>query len=233
MQEIIELYDGVVRGVRQDAEMHRRGGTRAFGGVIRMAKGRLVESIGKAIVSIAWRDIGGEPDRLSFNDSASYRVMIEPTYLDRLPTGVREYVRQRRDRYFYKAQVDIHAFIGGVFVLGVECKAFTENAMLKRILCDFSLLKTIHPDLKCCLLQLESQLGGDYSDPLASPSYGSKSTHTLMSYFRTVELDILTLLRGERSIERPIHDPAHFKPLTEQSVRAAIQKIQNHIRPSL
>lgn len=227
------MYDRVVRRVRHEAEVHEQEGTRAYGGVIRMSKGRLVESIGKSVVSIAWGDLGGEPDRLSFNDTANYRVMMESTYLDRLPADVREHVMQKRDRYFYKAHVDIHAFIDGVFILGVECKAYTENAMLKRILYDFSLLKTIHSDLKCCLLQLESQLGGDYSDPLASPSYGSESTHTLMSYSEAVELDILTLLHGERNIKRPIHDPAHFKPLTEQSVEAAIRKIQNHLRPSL
>ena len=231
--EIIDLYDRVVRGVRREAEMHERDGTRALGGVIRMTKGKLVERIGKSITHIAWNRLGGGQDRLSINDVSKYRVEIEPSYLDRLPSDISDYIRQRLDNYFYEAQVDIHTFVDGRFVLGIECKSYTENAMLKRVLYDFSLLKSIHPDLKCCLLQMESQLGGDYSNPSASPQYGSRSTHTLMSYSKSVDLDILTLLDGERNVERPIDRPEHFKELTERSVEAAILRIQGHLRPML
>ena len=35
---------------------------------------------------------------------------------------------------------------------------------------------------------------GYYSDPFTLPRYGSESTHTLMSYFRSVDLDISTPL---------------------------------------
>jgi len=51
-------------------------------------------------------------------------------------------------------------------IMGIECKAYTENAMLKRILVDFTLLKSIVPKANCVLLQLESQLTGDYSKPM-------------------------------------------------------------------
>jgi hypothetical protein len=89
------------------------------------------------------------------------------------------------------------------FKLAVECKAYTENAMLKRILVDFTLLKQVYPNLKFILLQLESQLGGDYSSGKII-KYGSPSTHTLLSYF-DIDLNIITLLEGERKVDQPIH----------------------------
>lgn len=233
VQEIIELYNDVIQNVDQEAELHMQEGTRAYGGAVRMKKGKMVEKIGKSIISIAWRNLDGHPDRLSFTNERNYKVRIDRSYLEGLPHDIREYIEQRIDQYFYRAQVDIHTFIDGSLVLGVECKTYTENAMLKRVLCDFSLLKTIHPDLKCCLLQLESQLGGDYSNPWASTTYGSESTHTLMSHFKDVELDVVTLLMGERKVEKPIHDPDYFKPLLEKSVNTAILKFENHLRPSL
>ncbi len=68
--------------------------------------------------------------------------------------------------------------------------------MLKRILVDCALLKHIYPEVSFVLLQLESQLGGDYSLSV-SGKYGSPPTHTLLSYF-DIDLNIITLLRGER-----------------------------------
>ncbi len=74
-----------------------------------------------------------------------------------------------KNQHHYWAKVDVHVFVDDNLVLGMECKSYTENAMLKRILVDFRMLKSLHPDLICCLLQMESMLGGGYSDPLASP----------------------------------------------------------------
>lgn len=71
--------------------------------------------------------------------------------------------------------------------------------MIKRILIDFHLLKTIFTNISCYLFQLESQLGGYYSE-LPETIYGSKSTHSIMSYFEDVDLNIITLLKGERNI---------------------------------
>jgi len=55
--------------------------------------------------------------------------------------------------------------------------------MLKRILVDCMLIKRKYPDVRFALLQLESQLGGDYSQIFKDIHYGSPSTHTLLSYF--------------------------------------------------
>jgi len=51
-------------------------------------------------------------------------------------------------------------------------------------------------------VQLESQLGGDYSTD-KDIIFGSRSTHTLLSHF-DIDLNIITLLEGERKVKRPI-----------------------------
>ena len=128
--------------------------------------------------------------------------------------------------------MDKQVYIDDVFVLGIECKAYTENAMIKRILVDFSLLKTIYPDLNCYLFQLESQLGGDYSD-LKEITFGSKPTHTLMSYFPEVKLNVFTFLEGERKVDEPIHKKEFFKPLKREQVEKAVTllaaDLKNHL----
>ena len=65
----------------------------------------------------------------------------------------------------------------------------------------------------------------------SSRAYGSHSTHTLMSYFPTVELHICTLLKGERKIDHPIHK--NFKELTEESLQRAISLMQTHLKEYL
>ena len=116
---------------------------------------------------------------------------------------------------------DIHVYIGGKFKLSVECKAFTENAMLKRILFDAYLLQTKYSELKFLLVQLESMLGGDYKN-LTQQGIGSKSSHTLMSYMKSVNLEIITLLSGERKVDKPIHHPDFRKPLKKRTLIHAV-----------
>lgn len=99
--------------------------------------------------------------------------------------------------------------------------------MIKRILIDFHLLKMLYPNISCYLFQLESQLGGDYS-ALPETIFGSKSTHSIMSYFESVNLNIITLLRGERDINKPIHK--NFKPLEEYILNKAIKLMENELK---
>lgn len=115
--------------------------------------------------------------------------------------------------------------------MGVECKTYAENAMLKRILVDYTLLTGTHAGLVCTLFQLESQLGGDYSSLSEGETMGSRSTHTLMSYFPSVNLHIVTLLEGERNISRPIHKPEHFKELKPENLDRAIAHYADLLRP--
>lgn len=140
---------------------------------------------------------------------------------------LQEHILKNMDDYCYKLSVDKQVFIDGEFVLGVECKSYTENAMLKRILVDFRLLKTKFPYLKCYLFQLESQLGGDFSD-LPEKMFGSGATHTLLSYFKDIDLKVFTLLKGERLVDKPIHK--NFKPLSETQVKKAVEIIICELR---
>ncbi len=50
------------------------------------------------------------------------------------------------------------------------------NAMLKRILVDFTLFRQVFRELNCVLFQLESQLGGDFASIRKKVIYGSPST---------------------------------------------------------
>jgi hypothetical protein len=202
--EIRQAYNILVGGIDEQAHAEDDKGNRAYGGAVRSAKGILVESIARNLVEIAWQELGGNPNRLGF-PRESVRIPLKPDYLRRVrPQEVVDYIKAHIEQYFYGQKTDVHVSVDGQLVMGIECKAYTENAMLKRILVDFSLLKQVAPRLKCVLLQLESQLTGDYSQPLKPVIYGSASTHTLLSYF-DVDLNIITLLEGERRVDAPIH----------------------------
>lgn len=225
LAEIQSAYNLLVRGMDERAHAENEGGNRAYGGVVRAAKGALVEGIAQHLVEIAWHELGGDPPRLDFRHEL-VKVPLRPEYLRRVrPQEVADYIKAHIDSYFYGLRTDVHVNIDGQFVMGIEGKAYTENAMLKRILVDFTLLRQVVPNLKCVLLQLESQLTGDYSEPLKPITYGSPSTHTLLSYF-DVDLTIITLLEGERRIDKPIHKQDFFKELTESSLRRAVDVLK-------
>lgn len=227
-QKLIDLYNRVIGGVDEEATGDDE---RAYGGVLRATKGKLVEKMTPHIIRLAWQDTGGSPELLSFGNTLSYKAPVQPDYDKQLPEEIRNYINVRRSGHFYRAKVDLHVFIDKEFIMGIECKSYTENAMLKRILVDFRILKSLHSNLVCCLLQLESMLGGGYSEPLASPQFGSPSSHTLMSYFPEVQLNIITLLQGERKVNEPIHKKEHFKELSPESLDRAINQFSELLAP--
>lgn len=144
---------------------------------------------------------------------------------------IKDYILANIKKYYYGLSVDKHIFIDNKFLIGIECKAYTENAMIKRILVDFYLLKTQVPNLLCYLFQLESQLGGDYSQLTDSPK-GSRPTHTLMSFFKNLELNIITLLPGDRKVDKPINKPQFFKPLTIKPLEQAVNYLSEAFQQS-
>ena len=215
LQDIIQNYDTIVRGVDKNA---RNAEDRAYGGVIRAAKGKLQEHITETLANIAWQAVGGNPSVFEIN-SQKVPIPIKHEYLDKIKElQVQKHIRDNIVDYVYQLSVDKHIFIDGKFVIGIECKAYAENAMIKRILIDFELLRTQYPDLSCYLFQLESQLGGDYSN-LKKPVYGSRSTRTIQSYF-SCDLKVITLLEGERKVNQPIHK--YFKPLKIEVLKDAV-----------
>lgn len=228
LQNIIQEYDTVIKVVDKDAHQLDERDDRAYGGYIRTTKGKLQEHITERLIDIAWCcELGQDQKRLNIN-SIKINIPINRIFIDKLPHYLREYINAHIDDYFYGLSVDKQIFIDNKFISGIECKAYTENAMLKRILVDFMLLKTKFSDIKCHLFQLESMLGGDYSQ-LNDVEFGSAASNTIMSYFPNVNLNILTFINGERKVEKPIHK--FYKPLPFKSLEKGIKILANDLKP--
>ena len=161
--------------------------------------------------------MGIPSSRISIN-SAKIPIHVRPEYVASRHPRVRDNLRALGSHACYRLGVDKHVHVDGNLVLAVECKAYTELAMLKRILVDFNLLKTRLPDLSCMLIQFENFMGGDYGTTTTDAA-GSPAAHAVMSYFPNVDLNIATLLRGDRQVDRPITQ--FFKPLLEHSLHDA------------
>ena len=229
IQSLIQAYDRLVGGINHKAEVSD---DRAYGGIIRAGKGKLVEKLAENIVTMAWGELGGDMGRFS-TENRTHKIPLQPGYVEKIRNEqVRNHLRSQPEKYFYGAKPDIHVSVDGKFVMGIECKAYTENAMFKRILVDFTLLKEVNPRLDCVLFQLESQLGGDYGEVQKEAIFGSPSTHVLMSHF-DIDLTIITLLQGERKVERPIHKPEYFKKLEPESIRRAVRLFSESLKKHL
>lgn len=226
IDKLIAETNAQIRGIEQVAKKDTE---RAYGGIIRAGKGGLVEFLCKELVKIAWDELGCDENLLSFS-SQKVPIPLKNEYLERIKSDeVKKWINDNYNDFVFNAKVDVHVFIQDKFILGIECKAYTENAMLKRILVDFTLLKTVYPKLQCALLQLESQLTGDYSQINKKVIYGSHSTHTLMSYF-DVDLNIMTLLEGERKVDEPIHKIEFFKTIERKALIKAVEKIKDFLK---
>ncbi len=221
--DIIALYNSVIKGIEQKAidDINR-----AYGGVIRAAKGTFVEDITKLLLIIAWEELGGKSERISFLKETR-KLKIETKYINKIESqDVKEHILANIEDFNFVIKTDVHCSVDCELVIGVECKAYTENAMLKRILVDFTFMKKLWPNINCFLLQLENFMGGDYSELSKQITYGSKPTHTILSQFDDLNLEIITLLEGNRHVERPIHKEAFFKELEEKNLRLAIDKFK-------
>lgn len=222
LEELIMEYNAVVKVIDRKG---KESTDRAYGGIVRMAKGGLQEYLTEELVRLAWESIGGNPFSLNIN-SAKVTIPIQENYIANIADEeIRNHIQEHKVNYTYQLSVDKHVFINNKFVIAIECKSYAENAMMKRILVDFMLLKTKYPQLKTFLFQLESQLGGDYSN-LNPITFGSYSTHTLESYFPTVDLKIVTFLRGERRVDEPIHKENYFKPLEKEQLERVLSIMQ-------
>jgi len=225
IQEIISGYEHLVKGIDRKAKIIEG---RAYGGIIRANKGKFVESITKQIILIAWELLKGNSNRIEFKNK-KIKIPIKRDYIDKIKApAIRKYLLENIKKCYYLQKTDLHLYIDDKFVMAIECKAYTENAMMKRILVDFTLLKIVNPNLDCVLFQLESQLGGDYSQ-LGKITLGSFPTHTLLSHFN-VNLLIITLLEGERKVDQPIHLPEYYKTLTKNSILNAINVIKEILK---
>ena len=105
------------------------------GGVLRSLKGTLVETMAEEMVLIAWKNIGGKLSRIKICKT-KYPISDEKGNI-------------------YKLSQDKQVYIDGEFILSIECKAYAEVAMYKRILVDAFLLKKHFPKLEFCLFNLK------------------------------------------------------------------------------
>ena len=201
-------------------------------GEIRGAKGDLVENLVDVIVKLAWHEIGGEKDRLDIKKHTG-RISIDEDYVETLtPKYVRDHIEQNKGKYIYKVELDRAVEIDNKIILGIECKSYIENAMFKRTLKDFELIvKLLYPDLLFCVFQFENSLGGDYGKVSEQRQLGSESTHTLLSHTPSVELEIITLLDGDRKSDRPIHKRDYFKELPVENIEICVNKFKNILNP--
>ncbi len=223
-KSIVDLYED---GIHSMYDNKRQGGKD------RSSKGALTENILEAIVHLAWHKIGGKTHCL-YIAKRRVNVPIDADYVRNLtPESTRNHVKQDVEGYFYRIELDKGVEIDNNLVLAIECKSYTENAMLKRVLKDFELASIADPKLIFCLFQLENALGGDYGDPNKPEYLGSKSTHTLLSHSPKVKLEIITLLDGNRNSKREIHDPDHFKELPIENVETCVSKFRVLLAPFL
>jgi len=228
LQEIIDAYNAIVKGIHEKATNSEY---RAYGGIIRAGKGKMLESITKVLVELAWKELDKKEDRLKIIGTRVL-IPIQEDYIERVDNNeLKEHIKKNLKKYMYPYKPDVLVMIDDKPVLEIECKTYTENAMLKRILVDCTLCKEKYPNIKFILLQLESQLGGDYCE-LKNNFLGSTSSHTLLSYF-DIDLKIITLLNGERRVDKPIHRKEFFKPLTKENLKIAIYEIKEILRGAI
>ena len=228
IKKIKDYYDDLLKNIEIEATKS----SRAYGGYIRAFKGELVEYIARELVKIAWVDLLKQDyNRIDINKRKMPVIMTNKhKYIDNIESKeVRDFLTEHKEEQIYKFGTDEQVFVDGKLVLPIECKAYTENAMLKRILFDAKLMKELTGCQTYYLLQLESQLGGDYSS-LNEIIYGSKSSNALMSQV-DVKLNIITLLKGERNIQEPIHDPKYFKELEINQLKKACIEFAKALKP--
>ena len=97
--------------------------------------------------------------------------------------------------------------------------------MYKRILVDAGLLKQAVPIINAFfVVQLENFLGGDYGMKVEAKR--SESVITLNRLYPQINMEVITLLDGDRDITKPLHKPEYFKPLREERLDYAIEQFR-------
>lgn len=181
----------------------------------------MVENIARELVTLAWDEVGGDRGDIQIEKGA-VKVPIQKAYLEGMHDDrVKNHIETNIKDHVYTFRIDVPVYVRDKLVMAIECKLYTENAMLKRILFDGSLIKRSHPHADIVLFQLESQLGGDYSEIFKEWFCGSPRSHVLMSYFN-YHLNIVTLLEGERKVNKPTHKLPFFKVMEKKSLEKAL-----------
>lgn len=75
-------------------------------------------------------------------------------------------------------------------------------------------------------------LGGDYSMDVDHPK-GSPSVKILEHYFPNLDIEIITMLDGERNIKGEIHKKQFYKPLRPERLDHAIKHFERVLKERL
>lgn len=150
IQSLINAYEFLVRGIETKAKESE---DRSYGGIIRAGKGKLVENLAKSLIEIAWKELNRDPGRLSLKKE-TVKIPIKKEYIERIKNPeVKKFIKDHVGDFYYPLRTDVHVHVDGKFKIAMECKAYTENAMLKRILVDFTLFKQVFPKVKVSIIK--------------------------------------------------------------------------------
>lgn len=204
MISIKDIQSEYKRAILESQKLYANRRAKDTAGAVRYTKSKIVEDITKDIIRIAWSKISPDEGRLRMDKK---KIVI------------------KTNDEVYKLSQDIHVYIDNIFRISVECKSYTEVAMYKRVLIDASLLKEAVPTIDAFfIVQLENFLGGDYGKRVEVK--GSESVITLNRLFPEVKMHIITLLDGDRDINKPLHKPEYFKLLRDERLNYAIEQFR-------
>lgn len=193
------------------------------GGRIRGKKGTLVEYLAKQLVELAWTKILQQSiERINCNRKKQpITISDAEKYVSReeIVQSERERITNNLEDIIYEFGTDIHVMIDGNLAIAIECKAFTETAMLKRIIFDSMLMDEALPEAKHCLFQLEKAFSDD-------------QYHVLMSH-HSHNIDVITLLDGKRDSKKPIHRREHFKNLKKEKLIEALEYFEDVLQTKI
>lgn len=136
-----------------------------------------------------------------------------------------------KDGNYYDFSIDIQLKYKDKIFIVIEAKTYCEISMFKRVLFDREIAKRHQGVEKAFLLQLEDAMGNE--------GVGSKIKYSPTVKFLLNEgydINILTLLEGQRRSSRPISKPEFFKELKPEVLddirnvlKKAIQEEYNRI----
>jgi len=178
--------------------------TKDTAGAVRYTKGKVVEDITKDIIKMAWSKISPDETRLRMDKK---KIVI------------------KTNGEIYRLSQDIHVYIDNIFRISVECKSYTDVGMYKEIFVDARLFKKVIPTINAFfIVQLENFLGGDYGMKIEAK--GSDLVIILNKLYPEMNIIIITLLDGDRDINKPLHKPEYFKPLRDERLNYAIEQFR-------
>ena len=226
-EELKDTYEFFYKNIYDYADvLGKIDNNRKIGGILRSNTGIFVEYAAHSIALMAWKDLGGDMDKIRVSKE-KILVPVKEEYIESQSEEIKSFLDSRQNKG-YQCSVDKHVYIENELVLAIECKAYAENAMLKRIITDMGFIKSTYPAAKCYLFMLESQLGGDYSELKENP-LGSYSSHAIISNTGVKDFKILPHVKGDRLVKAPIFERKFYKPISKRMLDRTLKLFKNDL----